>query len=99
MRGHQDINVVLAEFGRQIQISDAECRPPTAAAIRYQRNFKAQRLQNPHCRNPDMRLVITHKSIVPKNDLASLSRGTSFRASGPCEIRGLRPKLRKPAIE
>ena len=80
-----------------IEISLAECRPAAALPIFRERNFKPERFQHFNCGNSNVRFVITHKCIVPKDDLASVvaaivDRGTGVTAPGYS-------MFMKPAIE
>jgi mercuric reductase len=62
---------MLAELRGVIEISLTERRPTTALSILRERNFEAERLQDSHCSNADVRLVIPDERVVPKNDFAS----------------------------
>src|SRR6266566_5953810 len=80
-----------------IEMSLAECRPAAALPIFRKRNFKPERFQHFNCGNSNVRFVITHKCIIPKDDLASVvaaivDRGTGVTAPGYS-------MFMKPAIE
>ncbi len=60
------------EFRGGIEISLAERWPAAALPIFYKRNVKAERLQYFHRSDADVRFVITHKGVVPEDDLAAL---------------------------
>ena len=73
----------LCEFCGGIEVSLAECRAPAAAPMFHERHFKSERFQHFHRCNADVRLVITHKGVVPKNDVAaSGERGRLARCFG-----------------
>ena len=63
----QQRQIVLPQPHRLRQIPLAECRTATTLTVLKQGNLKARRLQHPHRRNPNVRLIITHKCVVPKN--------------------------------
>ena len=77
---------MFCEFRGGIEISDAECWSSTAAPIFYERNLKTERFKHFHRSNANVRLVITHKSIVPEDDAATLlvvaAIGDRGRATG-----------------
>ena len=50
------------------EVSLTECRSTAAAPAFYERHFKAECFQHFDRGNADVRLVITHESVVPKND-------------------------------
>ncbi len=62
---------MFCEFCGGIEVSLAECWASAAAAIFYERNFESERFEYFHRSNADVRFVITHKCVVPKNDGAS----------------------------
>ena len=62
---------MFCEFCGGIEVSLAECRSSAAAAIFYERNFESERFQHFHRGNADVRFVIPHKCVVPKNDVAA----------------------------
>src|SRR5947199_4219631 len=45
-----------------------ECWPPATAAFARQNHFESSRFEHCHRRHPDMRLVIAHKRVVPKQN-------------------------------
>ena len=81
---------MFGEFCGGIEVSLAKCRSSAAAPVFYERDFKAERFEHFHRCNADVRLVIPHKGVVPKNDLAAACRwcgGCNRRGSGdrrPC---------------
>src|SRR2546428_12314048 len=79
---------MLSNSGCRIEISLAERRSPATFPILQQRNFKAERFENFDRRDADVRLVVTHKSVVPKNDLAS-------SVAAVCDPRTTRPAIGK----
>ena len=68
----KEIEVVFGEFCGGIEVSLAKCRSPAAAPIFHERNFESKRFQHFHRCHADVRLVIPHKCVVPKNDLAAV---------------------------
>ena len=66
---------MFGEFCRGIEVSLAECRASAAAAVFHERNFKSKRFEHFHRSNADVRLVIPHEGVVPKNDFAASERG------------------------
>ena len=63
---------MFCEFCGGIEVSLAKCRSPAAAPIFYERNFESKRFEYFHRGNADVRLVIPHKCVVPKNDFAAV---------------------------
>ena len=62
---------MLSEFCGGIEVSHAECRPSATAAIFYKHNFESERFEHFHGGNADVRFVIAHKCVVPKDDVAA----------------------------
>ena len=75
-------DVVFGEFCRGIEVSLAERRATAAAAVFYERNFESERFEYFHRSHPDVRLVITHEGVVPKNDFAALPEERRFVTAG-----------------
>ena len=48
----------------------------------HERNFESERFEYFHRSNPDVRLVITHKSVVPKDDFAAVLKERRFVTAG-----------------
>ena len=67
----ENFDVVLCEFCCGIEVSLTKGRAPAAAPIFYKRNFESERFEYFYRGNPDVRLVITHKGIIPENDGAA----------------------------
>src|SRR5262245_31568265 len=63
--------VVFGEFCCGIEISLAECRSSATTAILHERDFESDRLEHFRRSDADMRFVVAHKRVVPKNDGAS----------------------------
>src|SRR5438270_11832634 len=87
-----------AHFARGIEISLTERGTAAAFPVLHERDAKAERFQNFHRRDPDVRLVVTHESVVPENDFAALGRGGALRRP---DAAARRPYLMfaKPPIE
>ena len=75
-------DVVLREFRRGLEVSLAECRATAATAMFHERNFESERLQHFHGSDSDVRLVISHEGVVPKNDLAAVPKERRFVTAG-----------------
>ena len=67
----EKIDIMFSELRCGIEISLAECRTATALAIFRKRNFKPERFQNFYRSDSDVRFVVAHECIIPKNDFAS----------------------------
>jgi hypothetical protein len=63
---------VFCQFCGGIEVSLAECRATAAAAVFYERNFESERFEYFHGSHADVRFVITHEGVVPKDDLAAI---------------------------
>ena len=63
---------MFPEFRGGIEVSLAKCRATAAAAIFHERHFEAERFQHFHRCNADVRFVVPHKCVVPKNDVAAV---------------------------
>ena len=70
--GRELRDVVFGEFCGGIEVSLAECRATAAAAIFHERHFESERFEYFHRCNADVRFVIPHKCVVPKNDVAAV---------------------------
>jgi hypothetical protein len=66
------MDVVFSEFCSGIEISLTECRPATAAPIFHKRDFEPERLEHFDCRDADVRFVVAHKCVIPKDDVTTL---------------------------
>src|SRR5206468_9708553 len=64
------MDVVFCEHRGGVEISLTEGRASAAAPVFYERNFESERFQNLNRSDSDVRFVITHKSVVPKDDIA-----------------------------
>ena len=67
-------DVVFPEFCGGIEVSMAERRATAAAAVFYERNFESKRFEHFHGSNADVRFVITHKGVVPKDNFAAFPK-------------------------
>src|SRR6266404_2028198 len=103
----QKIEVVFPGLCRRIEVSLTKCWPPTTFAISEQLDFEAERFEHLHRCNTDVRLVITHKGVVPENDFAAVVAGVGD-PGGPARCRHPRRAgitdpgynvSREPAIE
>src|SRR5439155_14795156 len=85
--------IVFSDVRRGIEISLAKRRSSTAAPVLCERNLESESFQHCDRGNSDVRFVVTHKRVVPKNDGASLlslrstsavvaARGDRRRAAG-----------------
>jgi hypothetical protein len=77
---------MLSELGRGIEISLAECGSAAALPISCERNFKTERFEDLDRSDSNVRLVITHKRVVPENDFSS-------SVAAVCDRRIIRPTL------
>ena len=75
-------DVVFGELRCGIEVSLAECGATAAAAVFYERDFESKRFEYFHRSNADVRLVITHEGVVPKDDLAALPKERRFVTAG-----------------
>ena len=66
---------MFGEFCGGIEVSLAKCRSAAAAPMFHERHFEAERFQHFHRCNADVRFVIPHKCVVPKNDFAAFCSG------------------------
>src|SRR4029450_10877686 len=70
------------EFCGCIEASLAKCGATAAAAVFYERNFESQRFEYFHGSHADVRFVITHKGVVPKDDFAAVLKERRFVTAG-----------------
>src|SRR5438094_10490405 len=93
----QKIDIVFSDLCRGIEISLTERRPPAASSFFCERHIKPERFQNLDRSNSDVRLVITHKRVVPKNHFATVVAAIVDRGAGVSDP-GYRIS-REPTIE
>ena len=62
---------MFSEFRGGVEVSLAERRASAAAPIFYERDFESERFQNFHRSDADVRFVVAHKGVVPKDDMAA----------------------------
>ena len=75
-------DVVFGEFCGGIEVSLAKCRSAAAAPVFYERNFESKRFEYFHGGDPNVRFVIPHKCVVPKNDFAAGPKERRFVTAG-----------------
>src|SRR6266404_3669886 len=73
---------MFSKFCCDIEIPLAKCRSSAAAPMFHERHFKSERFQYFHSGHPDVRLVIPHEGVVPKNDCASVPKERRFVTAG-----------------
>src|SRR5207249_3199878 len=92
-------DVMFCEFRSGVEISDAECWSSAALPIFCERNLESECFQNFHSGHANMRFVITHKCVVPKDDRAALL----LRRSMSAVVAGVTARgssvLREPFVE
>ena len=62
---------MFSDFPCGIKISLTERRSSAAAAIFHKLDVKSERFEHFHRGNSDVRLVVTHKGVVPEDDIAA----------------------------
>ena len=100
---------MFSEFCCGIEVSLAECGATAAATVFYERNFESERFEHFHGSDADVRFVIAHKRVVPKDHgatavAAGVDRGSSAGVTAPGYSggvrRGGRPTMSaKPFVE
>ena len=93
----EKIDIMFSELRCGIEISLAECGTAATLAIFRKRNFKPERFQNFYRSDSDVRFVVAHECIIPKNDFAS-GRDAALRRPD-IAARCPYPSPLKPAIE
>src|SRR6516165_6787934 len=73
---------MFAEFRCAIEISYAECWSSAALPIFCERNLESECFQNFHSGDADVRFVIAHKGVGPKDDVATLPKERRFATAG-----------------
>ena len=73
---------MFGEFCGGIEVSLAKCRSSAAAPMFHERNFESKRFQYFHRSNTDVRLVIPHKGVVPKDNFAAFPKERRFVTAG-----------------
>src|SRR5262245_38328960 len=64
----EELEIVASQAGGLIQVSLTKSGPATAFPFARENDFESECFQDGDSRDPNLRLVITHKSVVPKND-------------------------------
>ena len=73
---------MFGEFCGGSEISLTECRAPTTPAAFYEHNLESERFEHFHRSDTDVRLVITYKRVVPKDDMAAVLKERRFGTAG-----------------